>query len=563
MPFNAIPSKDFVNRETDIEYLKHVAVSGVNAITGNILLEAPRGMGKTELLKQLYRILFWEDRDVVPFYYSFRRAALKANHFAKDYFTRFVSQYLAHMKRDPSMADNPGTPLTRLLPVMYSLKLGWMINLVDDFDEHVRNADPQGQVLVAISAPLTAAARSGKTVLVMLDDFHMANRLYEAGQGDISGPISLFDDSINTSLCPHILTGSPEGLLESLFTDSSLRGKAERMFIGPLPEDTAHFLFSSLCGSLGMRDNREVSLKFTNFLGGNPLYIRNMVKSLRRMNKKEITERDLWECYSYEVSQGDTFFYWSSVLGEFMESTAGRRIAAQILMESARSDAGAHDAGMLSKVLGIPLSSLGPALDAVNLSGMVQAASGEPRDYVLLDFIRSLHMREVEGIKRERAMELIQSRYFPAGEEVSSFEMVIPMASDAELVAAKAVEQIGRNINLSADLTDQIQMALIESCINAAEHSGSYDKRIFLKFSVHRDRLEIIIESPGRFFEPDMEEPLETEKRLSSDSKRGWGLKLMRRIMDDVRIDRLADRTRVILVKNIKPDEVPHESNEF
>ncbi len=561
MPFNAIPSKDFVNREADIDYLKQLAASGKGAVAGNILLEAARGMGKTELLKQLYRILFWEDRGVVPFYYSFRRSALKANHFAKDYFNRFIRQYLAYVKRDPSLAENMSAPLARLVPVMYSLKLKWMIDLVDDFQEHLWNDDPQAQAVGAISAPLTAAARGGNTVLIMFDDFHMANQLYETSPGDVSGPISLFDDSINTSLCPHIMTGSPEGLLESIFTDKSFRGKAERMFIGPLPEDVAHSLFSSLCERLGIRDNRELSLKFMNFLGGNPLYIMNMVKSLRKMQKKEITERDLWECYSYEVSQGETFFYWSSVLGEFVGTAGGRRMAAEILIQYTRSDADMPEAGMLSRVLGVRESSLMPVLDAVSISGMMQPASSESKDYVLNDFIHSLHMREVEGVKRERARELIQSKYFPAGGAASCFEMIIPMIADAELVASKAVEQIGRNMNLSSEVTEQIQLAIIESCINAMEHSGSYDKRIFLKFSVQRERLEIIIESPGKFFKPGTDETLDIEKQLSSDNKRGWGFKLMRRIMDDVRIERLADRTRVILTKNIKPDEVLNESD--
>ncbi len=563
MPFNSIPSKDFVNREADIGYLKHLAVSGRNAVAANVLLEGARGMGKTELLKQLYRIFFWENGDVIPFYYSFRRATLKANHFAKDYFTRFVRQYLAHIKKDPTLAQNMSVPLGKLMPVMSSLKMRWLIDLVDDFEGQVRNFDPHDQILGAISAPLTAAARSGSTVLIMLDNFHMANQLYEIDPGDLSGPASLFDGSINTSLCPHILTGSPEDALESLFTDNSFRGKAERMFVGPLPEDVAHSLFSSLCYGLGIRDNPKVSLKFMNFLGGNPLYIRNMVKSLRKMQKKEITERDLWECYSYEVSQGEIFFYWSSVLGEFVPDARRRRIASEILVESTKPDADLHDTGMLSKILGVSESSLGQVLEAVNLTGMLRPAFSESKDYVLQDFIHSLHMREVEGIKRERARELIQSRHFPPAAATSSFEMVIPMASDTELVAARALEQICKNINLSSDVTDQIQLALIESCINAAEHSGSYDKRIFLSFSVSAEKLEMIIESPGKFFQPDMEEPLETNKQLSSDNKRGWGLKLMGKIMDDVRIERIADRTRVILIKNIKPNEVLHESNEF
>ena len=563
MPFNAIPSKDFFNRETDAALLKDLAASGRRPTAGNILLEAGRGMGKTELLRQVHSTLFWEEGNSVPFYYSFRRASLKADHFARDYFGRFVRQYLAQAKKDPSLAENMSAPLSRLVPVMHSLKLRWMVDLVDDFQEHLRNSDAQGLVLGAISAPLTAAINGGKRVFVMLDDFHLANQIFEAVPGDLYWPLGLFADTLSASLCPHVLTGSPEGALESLFTDSSFRGKAERMFIGPLPEDAACLLFASLCNRFGIRDDREVSRKFMNFLGGNPLYIVNVARSLQKMQKKNITERDLRECYSYEVSQGETFFYWSSVLGEFLSSTAGRRMAAGILMQSAGAEIDPYDAGALSKVLGVARSSLEPALNAVSLSGMLETLFAKPKDCVLRDFIRSFYMKEVERLKNSKVREVIQSAYLPAAGAGSHFEMVVPMTPDAELVAAKAFEQMAKTINLDPDVRDQIQLAVIESCINAMEHSGSHDRRIFLCFSLYRDKLEITVESPGKSFEAYEEETSETKEQISSDGKRGRGLRLMRGIMDDVRTERMADRTRVIMIKNISHSEVLHDSDEF
>ncbi|HXW69428.1 MAG TPA: ATP-binding protein, partial [Dissulfurispiraceae bacterium] len=121
MPFNAIPIKDFVGRENELGYLKHFAGFRENAGAGNILLEGSRGSGKTELIKQTYRIIFLEEKNVVPFYYLFQKGTLKADHFAKDYFTRFVRQYIACLKKDPAFIDAMGTSLTRLVPVIASL----------------------------------------------------------------------------------------------------------------------------------------------------------------------------------------------------------------------------------------------------------------------------------------------------------------------------------------------------------------------------------------------------------------------------------------------------------
>lgn len=302
MPFNTIPIKDFVNRENELNYLSRFAELRGRTMAGNILLEGPRGVGKTELIKQSYRIIFWGDKNIVPFYYLFQRGTLKASYFAKDYFTRFVRQYLAYLKKDPAFIDVMGTPLNRLYPLIASLRVEWMIDLIEDFQDHVKNDDLYGQILAAISAPVSAAGKGGRPVFIMLDDFHMATQLYEISPGDSLGLIGLFESSMRNYLCPHVLTGSPEGLLESIFTDNSFRGTAERMFLGQIPEDVAYGLFKSHCDNLQISCDKETILKFVRVLGGNPLYIRNIVRAIWKMEKKNITGRDLWEIYSFEIS---------------------------------------------------------------------------------------------------------------------------------------------------------------------------------------------------------------------------------------------------------------------
>lgn len=559
MPFNAIPIKDFVNRTNELNYLNRFADLRDRAMAGNILLEGARGIGKTELIKQAYRTIYWGDRNIVPFYYLFRPGTLKAAYFAKDYFSRFVRQYLAYLKKDPTFVDAMGTSLTRLIPVIASLRADWMIDLIEDFQDQMESGDLYGQILAAISAPVTAAGRSGRPVFIMLDDFHMATQLYETNLGDAPGLIGLFESSVRNYLCPHLLTGSPEGVLEAIFTDNAFRGKAERMFLGQLPEDDACALFKSCCDRLEIRCDKENIIKFVRVLGGNPLYIRNVVRAAWKMEKRNITERDFWESYSFEVSGGETAFYWSSIMGEFIRDTGQRRSAAELLMHAIKSNDEFRDMGRLARMLGMPEPALRSVHDALQRAGIVQGTGNmrQIKDNVLQDFIQTLYMREVEGVKPQRLQELIEARYSSLGSGAdSSFEMVIPMTSNAELVAAKAVEQIGRNMGLASDIIKHVQLALIESCINAMEHSGSFDKKVFLKFSASAERIEITIESPGKFFDIENIEEVSIEEKLHSEHKRGWGLKLIRTIMDEVRVERIDDRTRVVLIKNIKPSEV-------
>ncbi|PJC72321.1 MAG: hypothetical protein CO013_09830, partial [Syntrophobacterales bacterium CG_4_8_14_3_um_filter_58_8] len=178
---------------------------------------------------------------------------------------------------------------------------------------------------------------------------------------------------------------------------------------------------------------------------------------------------------------------------------------------------------------------------------------------VFQDFIRALYMKEIDGSKPSDVREKIESRYLSESEkEESRFELVIPMNANAELVVAKAVEQIGRNINLDDDFLNHLQLALIEVCINAIEHSGSYEKKIFLKFITRPDKLEIIVENSGRPFSLDSLTEIPVEEKLRMGMKRGWGFKLVYSIMDSVKVERVGDRTRVILTKEINKDKEVH-----
>lgn len=547
MPFNALPAEDFLNRDSELDYLKGLAELKGNALGGNVFLEGARGIGKTELLRQLYGSLFLDGHSV-PFYYSFRTANLRGTYFAKDYFTGFVRQYVSFAKKDPSLAANAAEPLGRLMPAISSLGLHWLIDAIEDFQEHVKNNDVYWQIVAAVSLPALAAQKGGRPVLVMLDDFDAAEHLYEASLGDARGLVSLFGETMRDRLCPHVLTGSA-GALEAIFTDHSLIGMTERMRLGPLPEDLAVVLFRSHLANLKIAVAPDGQFKFLSLLRGNPLYIRNLAKAAWRMRKKELTEKDLIECYSFEVCEGETAFYWSSVFSRHVGNPARRRAMLKFLMQTVETG-GTDDGGPRPPTSGSSDAESAAMFDALRASGMLRR-----RDAALRDFIRCLYLREIEGRAASDARQEIESRYLAQKEE-SCFELVIPMSSDAELVVAKAVEQIGKNIQLDAEFVNYLQLALIEVCINAIEHSGSYEKKVFLKFVAGPDKLEIIVENSGKPFSLDSRREIPVEEKLRMGMKRGWGFKLVYAIMDDVKVERVNDRTRVILTKNIKDKEV-------
>lgn len=543
MPSNTIPREDFLNRESEFNYLRELPKLKLSALGGNLFLEGTGGIGKTELLKQLYQSFFHEN-DIIPFYYSFRTANLKGPYFAKDYFTRFVKQYLSFVRKTLPATTSLAEPLQHLLPAISSLGLHWLSACIENFQEHVSRNDIYWQMVAAISAPVVVAQNSGKSVVVLLDDFDAAAYLHEFTRGDTQDLASLFGESMGNVHCPHVIAGSA-GVLESFFTDHALIGMTERMRLGPLPADLAVNLFRSHLAKLKINCPPAEQLKFLNILQGNPLYIRNLAKTVWKMGKKDFEESDLRECYSFEVANGETAFYWSSLLNRFAKNnSAQRRTILNILMHFFEKGS-IDDYNRLSKTLGLCEAETVNALHAIHASGLIRE-----EDAVIQDFIRCQYMIEIEGRDTDYARGKITARHAPASNE-PCFEMTIPMSENAELVVAKAVEQIGKNLYLNADFLNLLQLALIEVCINAIEHSGSYEKKVFLKFIPRPDRLKIIIENDGKPFSLASLSEIPVEEKLRTGVKRGWGLKLVHKIMDNVQVERINNRTRVTLTKEI------------
>ena len=268
------------------------------------------------------------------------------------------------------------------------------------------------------------------------------------------------------------------------------------------------------------------------------------------MRKKELHEKDLIECYSFEVSGGETAFYWSSVLSRYAQTPEQRRGMLKILMHPVENG-GYDDIKRLSLLSGVGESETGAILAAMRAAGVAREKEG-----VVRDAMRCLYMKEIEGRDSVYAREKIEAKYLSEKDE-SCFELVIPMSSNAELVVAKAVEQIGKNSNLDAEFLNYLQLALIEVCINAIEHSGSYEKKVFLKFVTRPDKLEITVENSGKPFSLETRKEIPVEEKLRMGNKRGWGFKLVYAIMDDVKVERVNDRTRVSMIKYLKDKEVP------
>ena len=127
-------------------------------------------------------------------------------------------------------------------------------------------------------------------------------------------------------------------------------------------------------------------------------------------------------------------------------------------------------------------------------------------------------------------------------------ELTLPVLPDMELAATKTAEVVSKHMGLNDDQAAEINMALIEACINAFEHSES-DKQIEIHFKIKDDLLEIQVTEKGIGFDKSKVAIPKIEEKLGSDYKRGWGLQLIKELMDTVKFESTEEGTTVTMTK--------------
>jgi serine/threonine-protein kinase RsbW len=144
----------------------------------------------------------------------------------------------------------------------------------------------------------------------------------------------------------------------------------------------------------------------------------------------------------------------------------------------------------------------------------------------------------------------------PGVSEVGAQEisLTIPVAPDMEIVATAQASALGEFIQMPRDKIDEVKLAIVEACINAFEHAHSRDERVHLTFRVGREEsgpefLEVEVLDQGEGFEHTSVDIPSPSKTFEEGKKRGWGLQIIRSLMDSVAISSGEWGTRILMRK--------------
>jgi serine/threonine-protein kinase RsbW len=117
-------------------------------------------------------------------------------------------------------------------------------------------------------------------------------------------------------------------------------------------------------------------------------------------------------------------------------------------------------------------------------------------------------------------------------------ELHIPSVPGYEKVAMEAAASVARQMGFSDDRIEDLKTAVAEACINAMEHGNKLDAsiQVGVTLTVKESELQIDVADRGKGI-GDVEAP-EIEKKIEGEGKtRGWGMFLIRNLMNEVQIE--------------------------
>lgn len=127
--------------------------------------------------------------------------------------------------------------------------------------------------------------------------------------------------------------------------------------------------------------------------------------------------------------------------------------------------------------------------------------------------------------------------------DLTTYEMIVPLVSDAELVAVRALEQIAENIGLDERSKGQVRMALIEACISAKDEIFDRPENVRLKFQTAPDRLVIHLHCELR-----SAPEIPASKKVTKDR----GVTMLQTLMDEVRLCPVHQGLKLTMTKYLR-----------
>ena len=134
-------------------------------------------------------------------------------------------------------------------------------------------------------------------------------------------------------------------------------------------------------------------------------------------------------------------------------------------------------------------------------------------------------------------------------QEPITLKIVLPKIPDIELVALEGLDRLARHMGIAEEKIGEARIIVTEAIINAFEHAEAEHAGAEVEYTMTPKELVVFVRDYGKGFDPGSVEAPDISKKLTSESKRGWGLHLMKSLSDGFEIQSNGQGTRITIKK--------------
>ncbi|MGA9771925.1 MAG: ATP-binding protein [Blastocatellia bacterium] len=365
-----------------------------------LLLGAPR-VGKSELLRRSFDLLFNEAAEVVPIYYALKPYAMSGEKFARDFLAQLLSQFIAFRRNDARLIAAADEPLAVISRAAAPEDYLWIRALVDSFTRAVSSGDEGLIARCAVRSPLQASARAQTRFFVMIDNFHLLAKTVELRSEFIS---ALSADRANAA---YLLCGLQRVMPELMPPDEELYGKLELIRLNAMNEETVEKFIRATAESLNIETSDSTIELMIQQLHRDPFYIRALLDATAARASSLKSFMEFERVYTDEVLNGRISHYLGALLREVASDSRSRRAALEAMALIIEADDSVPTEAVIERMSedaadGERLLARMHALELLEINyGFVRAS----KDPVMADYVRAKYRSEIVGVRRPVAGE--------------------------------------------------------------------------------------------------------------------------------------------------------------
>ena len=128
-------------------------------------------------------------------------------------------------------------------------------------------------------------------------------------------------------------------------------------------------------------------------------------------------------------------------------------------------------------------------------------------------------------------------------------QIYIPSELGYEKLAISAVKTMAKQVGFSAERIDDVKTALSEAVLNAIEHGNQLNAelKVLIALAIQEQSLILSVVDQGKQLIPSL--ALERRERVDN---RGWGLFLIKNLMDEVEVMTSPGHNEIRMVAHLK-----------